>query len=253
MPVRETSRRNTSAFIDLQVPALVRLRKLVSVSGILVSLLGAVMYLLLGELRSETFRSDLPPYLSVASAAVVLGALLFAVGLVLPESGSRVIDVQIASRYMTEVALANAFLAALFAIPVLIPSLEFPILITRWPGIYMVMAFFLFVTLGVLGSFSWAALFRWLPDLFHKSAIRTPLFFFQLAGLEVGICVMSLFMFWGGYVGASLVQQRAGDAVVGTAMEFAVIPSALGIFLTVSSTLVGLLNTLVFDGGLHGR
>lgn len=217
-------------------------RRAVSILGAIIGFLGGAMYGLLIQLRSETFRADLPPWMTGALALVGLGIVLFLAGLALPRRETGTLDVVRASNYFAYSTVFNTFAAACFSIPVLIPTFEFPILITRWPGIYMVIGYAFFVLIGVLGSLGWSVLYRWLPELFARHAVLRPLFLFQFSTLEVGVYILSVFMFLGGYVGSALVHQGVGDTIVGIQMEFAVIPSALGIFLVIVSTLVGLAN-----------
>jgi len=217
-------------------------RRAVSILGAIIGFLGGAMYGLLIQLRSETFRADLPPWMTGALALVGLGIILFLAGLALPRKEMGTLDVVRASNYFAYSTVFNTFAAACFSIPVLIPTFEFPILITRWPGIYMVIGYAFFVLIGVLGSLGWSVLYRWLPELFARHAVLRPLFLFQFSTLEVGVYLLSVFMFLGGYVGSALVHQGVGDTIVGIQMEFAVIPSALGIFLVIVSTLVGLAN-----------
>ena len=62
---------------------------------------------------------------------------------------------------------------------------------------------------------------------------------------EVGVYALAIFMFLGGYIGASLAYSGAGGFIVGAQMEVAVIPSALGIFLVMLGTLIGVANVLL--------
>ncbi|TLX97769.1 MAG: hypothetical protein E6K90_10100 [Thaumarchaeota archaeon] len=218
------------------------MRRAVSILGAIIGFLGGAMYVLLIQLRSETFRADLPPWMTGALALVGLGIALFLAGLALPSREMGTLDVVRASNYFAYSTVFNTFAAACFSIPVLIPTFEFPILITRWPGIYMVIGYAFFVLIGVLGSLGWSVLYRWLPELFARHSVLRPLFLFQFSTLEVGVYLLSVFMFLGGYVGSALVHQGIGDTIVGIQMEFAVIPSALGIFLVIVSTLTGLAN-----------
>src|SRR5437870_1095589 len=214
-------------------------RRAVSILGAIIGFLGGAMYGLLIQLRSETFRADLPPWMTGALALVGLGIVLFLAGLALPRRETGTLDVVRASNYFAYSTVFNTFAAACFSIPVLIPTFEFPILITRWPGIYMVIGYAFFVMIGVLGSLGWSVLYRWMPELLARDTLLKPLFLFQFSAQEVGVYLLSVFMFLGGYVGSTLVHQGLGDTVVGTAMEFAVIPSALGIFLLIASTFAG--------------
>jgi len=221
------------------------MRRAISILGIVLVLLGAAMYALLIQLRSETFRADLPPWMDLALAIVGLGTVLSFAGLFLAKRETRMISVLRASRYLGYATVLNTIAAACFSIPVLVPTFEFPILITRWPGVYMVIAYAFFVMIGVLGTFAWSAFYRWMPEFMSKESVYMPLFVFQFFAMEVGIYLMSVFMFLGGYVGSALAYSGVGDAVVGASMEFAVIPSALGIFLLSMSALVGVTNTLL--------
>ena len=214
-------------------------RRAVWILGAILVILGATTYGLLIQLRSQTFRADLPPWMTGAIALTGVGAALFVAGLVLPRREMGTLDVVRASRYFAYSTVLNAVAAACFSIPVLVPAFEFPILITRWPGIYMVIGYAFFVMIGVLGSLGWSVLYRWMPELLARDTLLKPLFLFQFSAQEVGVYLLSVFMFLGGYVGSTLVHQGLGDTVVGTAMEFAVIPSALGIFLLIASTFAG--------------
>src|SRR5438132_13590104 len=169
------------------------------------------MYGLLIQLRSQTFRADLPPWMTGALALVGIGVVIFVAGLALPRREMRTLDVVRASRYLAYSTVFNTIAAACFSIPVLIPAFEFPILITRWPGIYMVVGYAFFVLIGVLGSLGWSVLYRWLPELFGRRTLLRPLFLFQFSTLEVAVYLLSFFIFLGGYVGSALVHQVVGD------------------------------------------
>lgn len=209
------------------------------------AVIGSAMYGLLVQLRTQTFRADLPPWMYLSLTLAGSGIVILLLGLVLPKREIGRIPVLSASKYMGYATVINTIAAACFSIPLLVPAFEFPILITRWPGVYMVIGYSFFVIIGVLGSFAWSAFYRNLPDFFLREAVYRPLFIFQFSAMEGGIYLMSVFMFLGGYVGSALVHQGIGDAVVGAAMEFSVIPSALGIFLTALSSVVGIANALI--------
>ncbi len=227
--------------------------RILSLAGAILAAIGGVVYELLLQLRSETFRADLPPWMNLSLALGAVGLVIFLVGGVLPERSLGTIKVSRASSYFGWITILNTVAAAVFSIPVLVPRFEFPILITRWPGVYMVIGYTFFVVVGVLGTFAWSAFYRWMPDLLSTEAVYRVPFLFQIAVMEVGIYVMSIFMFLGGYVGSSLAYQGVGDTIVGTAMEFAVIPTALGIGAQIASTFVGVANALFASRMLKSR
>lgn len=217
--------------------------RLVSWSGAIMFLIGVAMYFMLTQLGAATFRQDLPPWNWVAFLIAVSGVIVLGVGIVLPHRRIGTLQAEVASKYFVWASVFNTSVAAVLVSPILIPTLEFPILITRWPGIYMVVAYFTFLVVGVLGSFAWSSFLR-LEQVVGKRVYRPP-FLFHFFALELGVYLIAIFMFLGGYVGSSFNYQGFGDAIVGAGMEFAVIPSALGIFLVALANLVGVGNVLV--------
>jgi hypothetical protein len=210
------------------------LNRTLIVSGLAIASLGAAAYVLLGVLHGETFRPDLAPYYQVTYATTGAGLVLVLAGAIVNEFKPSVVEASRLSRYFVYLALANTVMAGVFVLPVLDPVFDFPILITRWPGVYMVVAFFTFVVVGVLGNVAWSGLVERLKDNasfpgFSKIWLATELSFIQ-----VGSYGLAVFMFLGGYVGASLDYSGAGAGIVGIAMEFAVIPSAVSIFLIIA-------------------
>ena len=53
------------------------------------------------------------------------------------------------------------------------------------------------------------------------------------------------FLYWGGYVGSSAAYSGMSEFVVGVIMEFATIPSGLGIGLILFGNLFGILNIIL--------
>jgi hypothetical protein len=211
-----------------------RLNRTLIVSGFVLSVLGGTAYFLLGVLHTETFRPDLAPYFQATYFVVAGGLALALTGALLKEFKSSVVEASRASRYFIYAALANTIMAGIFALPVLDPTFEFPILITRWPGVYMVTAFFSFVIIGVLGNAGWAGVIDRLKNNANFPGPSRTVLAIELLFIQVGSYGLAIFMFLGGYVGASLDYSGAGPGIVGIAMEFSVIPSALGIFLIIA-------------------
>jgi hypothetical protein len=221
-----------------------RLDRSAAAGGLIIASLGAVMQVLLYQLGTETYRSYLSPYVDVTDALIAGGVVIAAWGLVRKPGPSVSLPVDSAVRGFSLLALANAVAASAFVIPVLVPSFDFPILVTRWPGVYMVIGYVSFVLVAVLGNVGWGGALRALsgdrPD--HK-IYRWP-FVLQVAVTTVGAYGVAAFMFIGGYVGASLNYQGIGDVTVGTAMEVAVVPAAISIFAVVFGEMAGVANLL---------
>lgn len=221
------------------------MNKVVTMTGALVCASGFAMFFLVGQLHSETYRAAIVIYEYSALVVSLIGGGTAIVGVVARDTPIASIDTEGVARFYTRLALVNTIAAALFAAPVLDARLKFPILITQWPGIYMVVAYTFFVLVGIFGMFCWGILFHLLPSMFDRASVRRFWLFAQVVVTEVGVYALAIFMFLGGYIGASLNYSGAGDFIVGAQMEVAVIPSAIGIFLVALGTLIGVLNVLI--------
>ena len=141
-------------------------------------------------------------------------------------------------------AVANASIATLFIIPILLPRYRFPILITEWPGIYMVIAYFAFLFVAVFGSIGWATLYYIQLSLFKNKSTNKNLILSNMVLTNVGIYILTIFMYWGGYIGADASHQGIAIFVTGQIMEFSVIPVGLGMSLIIIGTIIGIINVI---------
>ncbi len=208
-------------------------------------IIGVLMNLLLSDLRSAFFRAYLPPWVYASYVLVLVGTVLAIGGTLSRPVASTRIGADIAANLFAYAALANVVAAGIFASPLIVPTLKFPILITQWPGIYMTIAYFAFITIGVIGMFCWSLLFRSLPLLAKSTTVFKNPVLVQLLASEVGIYGMSISMFLGGYVGSYQNYIGFGPSVVGIDMEFSVIPSAVCIFIVILSALLGVANVIL--------
>jgi len=209
---------------------------------------GLAMYLLLGALGRQTFfmaAAYIPPATEVALAVAVAGFAMLLASSFSQWPRYTALGNSSAAKYFAQLALFNALAAAVFASAMLVPPLELPILLTEWPGIYIVIAYASFVGFGVLGMLAWAFLYRALPDFFGKSFLDRRSIVLQLLLSEVGVLVISTFLFLAGLTGARLVDQgQVGPVFIGASMEFADIPVATSIFIVMVSVFLGAIATL---------
>jgi hypothetical protein len=219
------------------------MRTSVLVIGLYLLILGSLMPLLLSQLATVTFRGDIPSWRTASYPIVAVGLTLFLIALL--GGSSRHASPSLVAKAYGYATLANIVVAAIFISPILIPTLEFPILITRWPGIYMVAAYFSFVAVGILGSLGWSIVYSDSTKLYNKASIDRGSSVVQFALYQIGIYGLAFFMFWGGYIGSTLSYEGIQDAMVGIIMEPAVIPSALFIYTLIFSVVLGVVN-LVF-------
>jgi hypothetical protein len=123
--------------------------------GALLALSGVAMHFLLLGLESVTFfmaPAYLPPAQIVSYGVISAGGVLLLASFLISWPRYVTVSNDVASKYFGRVALVNGLAAAVFVAPMLVPPLQLPILITEWPGIYIVVAYAFFVIFGVMGS-----------------------------------------------------------------------------------------------------
>jgi hypothetical protein len=204
-----------------------------------------MMDVLLGQLAVETFRVDLTSWVLTSYILIGFGILIILAGMILRRGKTVIITYVQASRFYSRLAIFNGVMAGIFVIPVLDPAFEFPILITRWPGIYMVIAYFSFLIISVLGNAAWSSLLSNSAEEGAAQGLRKGSLMLQLVFTQIGSYGLAAFMFFGGYVGASVDYSGFGPTIVGSQMEFAVVPSAVSIFLIVTGEWVGAANLVI--------
>jgi hypothetical protein len=209
-------------------------------AGLYLLVVGLTIPILLNQLATVTFRGETLLWRESSIPLAGVGVILLIAGLFRP--GSSYIAWIHTSKYFLYASLVNAIAAAILILPLFLPQLEFPILITRWPGIYMVTAYFSFIIVGVLGNLAWGSLFSLAPRILFRERFDKGLVILQWVLMQVGVYGLAIFMFYGGYIGSELVNNGAQDTLVGISMESAVIPSALFIFTVLYSVLLGVAN-----------
>ena len=118
-------------------------------------------------------------------------------------------------KYFFQIFLINTAITILVTIPVLIPSLAFPILITEWPGIYMIIGFFSLLICGIFGFCGWTITYFLISKIYNIKFTNRNLVFTQIILFESGILLTSIFMYWGGYIGASAAHSGMAEFVIG--------------------------------------
>jgi len=220
--------------------------KYLAVWGGLLAFCGVLMYFLLDALGEESFFMGpvyIPPAQEVSLGVVLAGIIIAAAGAAFDWPKYCAISCGVAAKYFGIAALVNALAAAVFAAAMLVPPLELPILFTEWPGIYIAIAYSSFVGFGVFGLLAWGVMYQNLPNFFSRSMLDRRSVILQLLLSEVGVYVLSTFLFLGGYTGASLVHAGGvGPVFVGASMEFTDIPAAVSIFIVIVSVFLGALN-----------
>ena len=109
----------------------------------------------------------------------------------------------------------------------------------------MVLAYFIFLISSVVGFMIWTVAYYLLWNLYEIKNINRNLLYSQIILSEIGALCACIFMYWGGYVGSSAAYSGMSEFVVGVMMEFATIPSGLGIGLMLFGNSFGILNILL--------
>ena len=109
----------------------------------------------------------------------------------------------------------------------------------------MVLAYFIFLFAAVIGFIAWTFAYYLMWKLYEIKFVKRNLAYAQIVSLEIGALLACIFMYWGGYVGSSAAYSGMSEFVVGIMMEFATIPSGLGIGLILFGNLFGILNLIL--------
>jgi hypothetical protein len=238
--------------------------------GALLALSGVAMHFLLTGLEYVTFFMAsvyLPPAQIVSYGIIVAGSVLLLASFVIRWPRYAAVSNDVASRYFGRIALVNGLAAAVFVAPMLVPPLQLPILLTEWPGIYIVIAYAFFVIFGVMGMLAWSMMYHFTPAFFsRRELLDRRSILLQLILSEVAIYAVSTVLFLSGYIGAREVHDVTfGNPVlnplVGSSMEFSDIPAAVSIFLIVVSVFLGAITIMTgkarppetSDGGVPGH
>src|SRR5579871_2419828 len=212
--------------------------------GVLVLIIGGLTHFLLISLSNEVFRGNIAFYQNIALLTIIVGVVVSFTGFGLRPFKSEWLDSRLAGKYFGYSALINAIAAALFTVPLFYPPLDFPILITEWPGIYMIIAYSFFIIFGVLGMIAWSYYYSNFSPIVSRENFSRPIVILQLLLSNIGVYGMSISLFLGGYIGAYLAYIGAGSIIVGANMEFSDIPSAISISFCIVSVFLGVSNFL---------
>ncbi len=139
----------------------------------------------------------------------------------------------IAKKFML-LAMLNGLLLIPFVAPILVPTLciatppgSFGCKASMeivWPGTWLLVAFFVFTIVGVLGALAWSLVYyhEWTVEEKHEGSMM--LLWLQLILFEVGVLGATSLMAAIGYVGGNILAQGGGVAVAAEAIRTQIIP-----------------------------
>jgi hypothetical protein len=138
------------------------------------------------------------------------------------------------ARKFLNLSILNGFLAIIFTIPILIPSLCIATppgmfgckatMDVNWPGTWVLIAWIVFGISGVLGTLFWSGSYYLRGQLSGKTSVNSRLSWLHVILYEVGVLGATGMMAAIGYVGGSVLAMGEGIAVASTAIAQNIIP-----------------------------
>ena len=163
--------------------------------------------------------------------------------------------------------LFNAFVACIFAIPMAIandasviepldqtivyvlqtlPVMPFPVAAANFPGTWLFLSYMLFLIVGCLGFFCWAAVYYMQSALLGKAYTSRVLAALHFILGFAGIYIAVIFLFTAGFFGgAARLSGIEGAAIINNLISWTVIPTAIGMVLGVLGNLLGVINNIM--------
>ena len=81
---------------------------------------------------------------------------------------SNLIETKNISKYFLILALINTIAAICFTLPILIPTSGIPLIVGVFPGTWLLIAYLLFLIVGVLGMLAWSFVYNSIDSIFQK-------------------------------------------------------------------------------------
>lgn len=152
------------------------------------------------------------------------------------------IETERMARYFTYISLINAFTAALFTMPILVPTFGIPLIVGIFPGTWMLIAYLSFLAVGVMGMVGWAAIYYLASRLMHKTQTVKIFAVAHLVIIEVSVYGLSSLMSAVGWIGGQALRQGLSVAAVGFLIEWLILPTGAFVALVVLGQMVGIIN-----------
>lgn len=148
-------------------------------------------------------------------------------------------------RYFIYLTIINLFAAIAFTAPVIVPELAFPLKLAVWPGTWMLVSYFVFLIVGVLGTLGWALLLDLVGRVSKEESCDKFLALGSLILVELAVYVETSFMFTAGYLGGTFILSGVGQSFVTYIIGPLVVPIGVSISLYLIGTLLGVTNIVL--------
>jgi len=154
------------------------------------------------------------------------------------------IETERMARYFMYVGLVNAFAAAIFTTPILVPTFGIPLIAGIFPGAWMLIAYLAFLAVGVMGMVGWAAMYYLASHLLGKKNTTKVFAIMHLVFVEVSVYGFAALMIAAGWVGGQALRQGLAVAAVGFLIEWLILPTGAFVALVVLGEVLGILNMI---------
>ena len=145
---------------------------------------------------------------------------------------SNLIETKNISKYFLILALINTIAAICFTLPILIPTSGIPLIVGVFPGTWLLIAYLLFLIVGVLGMLA----------IFQKKNTIKRLAIIHLVFVELAIYGCASTMSFIGWQGGQALRQGLSIASVGFLIEPYVLPTGVFVSLVLVGQLIGVYN-----------
>tara|TARA_B100001245_G_C22778187_1_gene375895 strand:- start:243 stop:740 length:498 start_codon:yes stop_codon:yes gene_type:complete len=155
---------------------------------------------------------------------------------------SNTIETKIISKYFLILTLINTVAAIFFTLPILIPTSGIPLIVGVFPGTWLLIGYFLFLIVGVIGMLGWSIMYNLMGPMFNRSRTYKKLAIIQLVFIELSIYGVASTISYIGWSGGQALRQGFSIASVGFLIEPYVLPTGVFVSLVLVGQLCGIIN-----------
>lgn len=157
---------------------------------------------------------------------------------------SDLIETKLVSKYFFILALVNTFAAICFTLPILNPTSGLPLIIGVFPGTWLLVGYFVFLIVGILGMLGWSVVYSLMPSMFNKKDTSKKFSIIQIVFVELSIYGVATTISYIGWQGGQALRQGLSIASVGFLIEPYVLPTGVFVALALVGQLIGIFNIL---------
>ena len=155
---------------------------------------------------------------------------------------SNLIETKVISKYFLVLSLINTIAAICFTLPILFPTSGLPLIIGAFPGTWLLVGYFVFLIVGVMGMLGWSIVYNSMSTMFDRQNTSKRLSIIQMVFIELSIYGVASTISFIGWQGGQALRQGLSIASVGFLIEPYVLPTGVFVALVLLGQLVGVVN-----------